>query len=76
MHVKHKSSIFAVENNCWTTTYWKPTLKTLKESDEVELLGIAIDKALNLKRTYWKFMLHCPEQTSCLNTNQKIVEIK
>ena len=31
---------------------------TIKESDEVELLEITIDKALNLKKTYRKFMLH------------------
>ena len=33
---------------------------TIKESDEVDLLGITIDKALNVKKTYRKLMSHCP----------------
>ena len=48
---------------------------TVKESDEVELLGITIDKALNFKK-HRKFMSHCPEQASCFKTNQKILDIR
>ena len=49
---------------------------TIKESDEVELLGITVDKALNFKKTYQKFMSHCPVQASCFNTNQKTLDIR
>ena len=44
---------------------------TIKESDEVELLVITIDNALNFKKTYRKFMSNCLVQTSCFKTNQK-----
>ena len=46
----------------------------IKESDEIELLGITIDKALNFKKQ--KFMSHCPVQASCFKTNQKILDIR
>ena len=36
---------------------------TVKESDEVELLGITIDKVLNFRK-HRKFMPPCPVQTS------------
>ena len=49
---------------------------TIKESDEVELLGITIDKVLNFKKAYRKIMSHCPVQVSCFKTNQKILEIR
>ena len=49
---------------------------TIKESDEVELLRITIDKALDFKKTYRKFMSHCPLQASCFKTNQKILDIR
>ena len=49
---------------------------TIKESDEVDLIGITIDKALNVKKTYRKFMSHCPVQASCFKTNQKIPDIR
>ena len=47
---------------------------TIIESEEVEVLAITIGKALNFKKTYLKFMPHCPEQVSCFKTNQKIIE--
>ena len=49
---------------------------TITESEEVEVLTITIDKALNFKKTYRKFMSHCPEQASCFKTNQKILDIR
>ena len=49
---------------------------TIKESDEVDLLGITIDKALNFKKTQRKFMSHCPVQASCFELNQKILDIR
>ena len=49
---------------------------TIKESDEVDLIGITIDKALNVKKTYRKFMSHCPVQASCFKTNQEILDIR
>ena len=49
---------------------------TITESEEVEVLTITIDKALNFKKTYRKLMSHCPEQVSCFKTNQKILDIR
>ena len=49
---------------------------TIKDSDEVELLGTTIDKDLNSEKTYRKFMPHCPIQASCFKTNQKILDIR
>ena len=49
---------------------------TVKESDEVELPRATIDKALNFKKTYRKFMTHGPVQASCFKTNQKILGIR
>ena len=49
---------------------------TTKESDEVELPGITIDKALKFKKTYRKFMSHYPVQASCFKMNQKIFDIR
>ena len=43
---------------------------TLKEFDEVGLLGITIDKALNFRKRI-ENMLHCPVQVSCFKTNQR-----
>ena len=58
----------------------KYTLKigsiTIKESDKVRLLGITIDKALHLKKTYRNFMSHCPAQASCFKANQKILDVR
>ena len=49
---------------------------TTKESDEVELPGITIDKALKFKKTYRQFMSHYPVQASCFKMNQKIFDIR
>ena len=56
--------------------YLKIESITIKQSDKIELLGITIDKALNLKKTYRKFLSHCPVQASCLKTNQKVLDMK
>ena len=46
---------------------------TNKESDEVEVLEMTIDKVLNLKK-YIENLLHCLVQASCFKTNQKITQ--
>ena len=48
---------------------------TVKEPDEVELLGITIDKTLNFKK-HQKFMSHRAAQASCLKANQKILDVR
>ena len=56
----------------------KYTLKiesiTAKEYDEVELLGITIDKALNFKR--YVENLYRTAQALCSKTNQKLMDIR
>ena len=46
---------------------------TVKESDEVELLGITIDKAFNFKKHIEHF---CPVQAWCFKANQKLLDCR